>query len=338
MEWNWIFDLSLYQNLTDDQWKTAIDHGLSGVIIKASQNLGKDPLLDTHVKMAEKYSVPYGFYHWADPIGDFRKQADFFLNLASKYKPKSLWLDEEQYWMDWNEYWNVLTKKGTYLRKFSPETLYAFYYNISTEFKKQSVRFFPQGIQLGSYGAAWFVNGYCPKLATVINQVLPNYWNMSFRNWLAGDYDNDKVMDWKELPLFLQSITPVTTDLPRGVYNYNIWQVGEIPIEGFPKLDFNVLTPAACKMLFGDQPPQIPDPETPPVVNPSDNVLQYKVTADPFLNGRSSPNVTSTDIADIPHGTVLSVLDISGSDAWIEYEPGKWACVKKGAKSFMEKA
>lgn len=80
-----------------------------------------------------------------------------------------------------------------------------------------------------------------------------------------------------------------------------------------------------------DEPAQPPPP--PPV-----GTFQMTVTATRGLNIRNGPGLGYPDIGDLPYGSTVNVLNVGGSDAWIEIAPNKWVCVQQGQYRYLESA
>lgn len=62
--------------------------------------------------------------------------------------------------------------------------------------------------------------------------------------------------------------------------------------------------------------------------------LKFRVAV-PKLNIREGPGTQYRDIGDLAGNDVVTALNVNGADAWIEIEPGKWACVQKGNTQYM---
>lgn len=77
------------------------------------------------------------------------------------------------------------------------------------------------------------------------------------------------------------------------------------------------------------EPEPEPVPEPVPVAG-----LKFRVAV-PKLNIRTGPGTQYRDIGDLAGNQVVTALNVNGSDAWIEIEPGKWACVQKGNTQYM---
>ena len=57
----------------------------------------------------------------------------------------------------------------------------------------------------------------------------------------------------------------------------------------------------------------------------------------PVLNIRSGPGVQYTDIGDLYEGQILTAQNIAAiGEAWVEFQPGKWAAIKAGGKQYLE--
>lgn len=62
--------------------------------------------------------------------------------------------------------------------------------------------------------------------------------------------------------------------------------------------------------------------------------LSFEVDTD-VLNVRAGPGVAYADIGDLYRGTVIKAIGVGGANSWIEFEPGRWACVQLGKDSYM---
>lgn len=326
-----IVDVSSYQNLSDDQWRILIDAGLGGVILKSSQGLFQDSMLERHLEKMAKFSIGYGFYHFTDILKDPKKQADLFLGLIQKYKPKSAWADDEMYWTDWALYWEALLKKnGVYVPRMAADKIYQILWTFQNYLH---IGLKGSNVAEGIYSAPWFNNGYCPKLAGLINST-PYYWNVTPRIFV--DVDKDQRLDPDEIPVWFEKLKFYDSDLPRGVTrgHVHIRQLAAVVIQGVCDIDFNVMTDEAHAVLFGDMPPAPPD-DNEIVLTPGK--IYYRVVTD-TLNIRSSPKVAAgNDTGDLRSGQVVEVYEIAGTDAWARIGPDQWACIKKGTAVYMER-
>lgn len=53
------------------------------------------------------------------------------------------------------------------------------------------------------------------------------------------------------------------------------------------------------------------------------------------LNVRNGPNQNFADVGDLKRGDVLTINALSGSNIWVEFEPGRWAAYSAGDRQFM---
>lgn len=335
-----LIDLSRYNNIRRAQWGELIDRGLSGAIIKAaSGNYATDSMTEEHATSALYHNLGYGLYHWPDPtqgLASIPSQVSFFGEQITKYKPRFVAWDAEHWWASWTE-WRAkyVLKQNVQVRPLSSSYLYNFYRAYNHELKIQLAEKH-NSIPVVAYSAQWFTRGYCRQLASVFQNEVLYYWNAYYFNW--KDLNADKAMDWIEFAYWMDNLVkPSINGLPDGMTKWDIWQVGEITVKGYPTLDYNVITDSAFAALFsGQQVVSEPEPEIP--TETSTPVLKFRVTATPYLNVRSSPKIASSNtIGQLATNTVLEVKDIAGSNAWIEYEPGKFACVELSGRRFMER-
>jgi len=54
------------------------------------------------------------------------------------------------------------------------------------------------------------------------------------------------------------------------------------------------------------------------------------------LNVRNGPGLDYDDVGDLYEGDVLDVLTLTGDDAWVEFEPGKWAALALKGERYLE--
>jgi hypothetical protein len=318
-----------------------VDKGMCGIIAKAcSGNYSVDSMAVEHVGNADYLGIPYGIYHWPDPItglASIPSQVEHLGKQIQSLRPRFVAWDAEHWWANWTE-WHAryVEKKNVHVRALSSAYLLSFYKAYNNELKKQlGIKY--GGIPSVAYSAQWFTRGYCRNLVSVFKDESPFYWTAYYFTW--KDMNKDGVMDWSEFENWMMNIVnPGTAGLPDGMSKWDIWQAGEITIKGLPRLDYNIITDEAYEVLFGGKVPEISKPDPKPVVAPiTTGGLKFVVTNKPFLNGRSSPKVlTTNDIGDILPGTILTPVNVVGANAWIEYEPGKFACVQQGTKRYME--
>ena len=339
-----ILDLSHHNNLRRAQMTELVSHGMSGIIAKSCQgNYAVDSMVEEHLGNADYLGIPYAIYHWPDPIqGEASNvsQVQHFSKQIDLYKPRFIAFDAEHYWISWTEWYaRNVKKENVKVRVFSSDALLRYYRSYLGELRKMRDKKYP-GLPIVAYSARWFINGYCRPLASLFQTHADAYWNAYYFGW--KDFDNDKAMNWKEFDYWLNTLVkPSPAGLPDSMTKWDIWQAGELTVKGFPRLDYNVITDEAYKTLFGGKPPVVVEPP-PVVVEPVEPVVpasgvKFKVTAVPYLNGRTSPKVINTNLAEkIPTGTILTAANVVGSNAWIEYKPGHFACVQQNTKRYME--
>jgi hypothetical protein len=341
LPYKWIIDLSHHNNLRRAQMTQLVEKGMCGIIAKAcSGDYSVDGMVDEHLGNAVHLGIPYGIYHWPDPILGIKSipsQLEHLGKQIERLRPRFVAWDAEQWWANWTE-WHAryVKKQNVHVRALSSSHLLTFYTAYNHELKRQLDQKHG-GIPSMAYSAQWFTRGYCRKLADIFRDHSPFYWTAYYFGW--KDFDNDKAMNWAEWDHWMRNmVKPNPGGLPDGMTEWDVWQVGEVTVKGFPRLDYNIITDDAYAALFGGEVPVVQEPA--PVVTepaiPSEGTT-FTVTATPFLNARSSPKVLkNNDIGDILTGTKLNILNIVGTNAWIEYEPGKFACVQLGTKRYME--
>lgn len=66
-----------------------------------------------------------------------------------------------------------------------------------------------------------------------------------------------------------------------------------------------------------------------------DNPFMAQSRADQ-LNIRSGPGTSYAPVGKLKTGDVINVTGIDGHDAWVEFEPGKWAAFKQGITHYLQ--
>jgi GH25 family lysozyme M1 (1,4-beta-N-acetylmuramidase) len=102
-------DISRYEPDPDYQiWK---DGQVEFAIAKSSQGDYKtDNLLFAHAEGCRKAGITFGVYHYADPITNAERQANYIIKLVQQIPDcRLIALDLEQWWSDWSE-WSLAVK------------------------------------------------------------------------------------------------------------------------------------------------------------------------------------------------------------------------------------
>ena len=81
---------------------------------------------------------------------------------------------------------------------------------------------------------------------------------------------------------------------------------------------------------------EIEETPSPPPSPSQGEGIKFRVAV-PVLNIREGPGTQYRDIGDLAGNDVVTALNVNGADAWVEIEPGKWACVQKGSTQYMTK-
>jgi GH25 family lysozyme M1 (1,4-beta-N-acetylmuramidase) len=312
----WIIDVSSWQTMvTPEQWATMVANGLSGVIMRACQsNAFVDSRLDEHLGHAKFHNLPYGLYQWVDPTRSPSAQADFFLALVDKYQPAFAAGDFEQYWSNWQD-WNnkMVLHQKVELAVLPADDIFSNaqgYVNYMTTRLK---------VPFVGYSGAWYLNGFCPKLAGLLNNYA--YWNASYVPW------NQASMTYAEFDVFTANLTPGASFLPAGGTRWDIWQItSHLPLPGLPPLDIDLTRDdATFDQLFGGQggQPYHADNSKGPVFN------QYRVTATVGLRVRSTPVVASDNyLYTLKYGTIVVAYEVQNGWARVKPDRQEWCSMQ----------
>jgi hypothetical protein len=327
----WIIDVSKHNLLTDEQWAYMVEHGLAGVIVRDG-GADVDPRCALHVAACQKFSIPYGLYHWADPTVSYQSQIERIRNYIEIYKPTLMAIDLEHWWADWGAWQQVYVYKrnDVVIPVIPSSTLDRFYSNMLSLTR---VIADAAGIELVGYSAKWFIDAYCRPLASKMEQYCDANWMAFYPKWI--DPNQDKVCSWEEFYDFANNLPAVA--LPAGMTRCDIHQFAiGLPIKGLPALDMDWMSDEIYERLYGDY--EVPTPESHPDVpetEPSGNLFRWEVMVD-TLNIRSSPKVLSTtDIGDAHKGDLFEMADVEGTDAWLKTPDGKYVCITKSGKRYL---
>jgi len=311
----WVIDVDVWHDIKPEQWTSMISNGLSGVIIRAAQaDTFVDNLLAVHVGNAKYYNLPFGLYQWVDPTRPAKAQADYFLALINKHQPVFAAGDFEQYWTSWQEWYNKYTLgQNVDLSVISPAQIY----NTSSAY----ITYLAGKLKIPfvAYTAAWYINGFCPQLMSLLNNY--PYWNARYLNW------NKSSMTFAEFQAFIADLQPSSPMLPHGCTHWEIWQISpHLPLPNLPALDIDLVKDDTTYIkVFGGlgSPPYIPPTPPAPVYK------QYRVIATIGLRVRSTPVVASTNyLYTMQYGTVVTAYEVQNGWARIKPDQPEWCSMQ----------
>lgn len=145
-----------------------VNNGVRSNITKSSSDTRVDWLFDLHMKrMLESIIIPQ-IYHWLDPIGDWRVEATFLINLIRKYPEiRYIWLDLEQWWDNWGTWYQALTRKIQWaaVGRFSGSRISENAWNILNEVTLRV------DVGVGIYSSYGFITSYAPQCSKWLGQV-----------------------------------------------------------------------------------------------------------------------------------------------------------------------
>ena len=90
----------------------------------------------------------------------------------------------------------------------------------------------------------------------------------------------------------------------------------------------------ACWDVIAQFPWGTTPPEPPPDPELSGTPLRVIASA---LNVRTGPGVGYPIVGSLHAGDIVEILGVGGIDAWVEFEPGRYAAVRIGGKTYMER-
>jgi hypothetical protein len=271
-------------------------------------------MLEDHIGHAKYLNLPFGLYHWVDPTRPAAAQADYFLTLVNKYKPVFAAGDFEQYWSSWQEWYNKYTLgQNVELSVISPARIY----DTSSAYITYLAR--KLKIPFVGYSAAWYINGFCPQLMSVLNNY--PYWNARYLNWAKAS------MTFAEFGAFIANLQLSSPMLPRNATRWDMWQISpHLPLPNLPGLDIDIVKDDNTFIkLFGGlgSPPYIPPVPPPPAYK------QYRVTATIGLRVRSTPVVAYNNyLYTLKYGTLVTAYEVKNAWARIKPDQQEWCSME----------
>lgn len=145
--------------------------GVKLVSIKTSQgDYDTDTTLLANLSKAAAAQMPFGYFHWCDPMVDDQHQIDHVLNLLDGLpKPLFVAVDIEQYWQLWSEWRASIAGTGV-ITKFVPAV------RISDNARKLAEALAIHGYQVVIYTRAYFIKDHCTRLLD---------WIRPYKKWWA---------------------------------------------------------------------------------------------------------------------------------------------------------
>jgi GH25 family lysozyme M1 (1,4-beta-N-acetylmuramidase)/uncharacterized protein YraI len=148
--------------------------------------------------------------------------------------------------------------------------------------------------------------------------------------YTAKYYWKDNILstyDWSQNDLWVANYRVSTPSLPPGWGTWKFWQYddkGQVP--GIPSdTDLDWFNGSYSDLMsYANQNP-------PPPVS---NILQSRVIV-PVLNIRNGPGVNYNKVGELRGGDFVRIKNISGNDAWVQYESGKWCAFAYGGGKFI---
>lgn len=305
-------DISHWQDKVD--FPLLKSEGIEFCICKASQGEHyQDPTFARHAEGAHNAGMIVGAYHWADPTQDDWGQIENFLNATDDHPISFAMVDVEQYWADWSEYPKNITKK------IPPQRIEANAKNLLQKIDDE----YPTLL----YTRLSFCREYAGGILDWIK-----FWPTCLAQY---PYKKGRVsVSWADFKAnHLPKISGPT--LPPGVSEWQFWQfTGDKFL--LPGVLNSAGKPSALDVdYFNGSLDELENFTKGEIVTP-EPIKQLRVSV-PTLNIREGPGVQYRDIGDLSGNDIVDILDVAGSDAWVEIEPGKWACAQRGNEKYLVK-
>jgi GH25 family lysozyme M1 (1,4-beta-N-acetylmuramidase) len=333
---NFVIDVSHYESALDIPTLKA--GGVELVIIKASNGAVADPMFMNHYKTSIAGGMPVAVYHWCDPLINPEKQAQFLLETINGLTIQAIFMDYEQWWSDWGK-WEQANAKAipmSAVPKFSDG-------QISDCGSRLMAYLVAHGkLPAGVYFGKWFTDTYTPSSLKWIASTNYPVWLASYTNFKAGP------MSWADFA----AIAPDSKNTPPaaihpGIGNLVGWQFTgnavELPgiFEAVGKLspaDVSVFDPKWLASIGVGSAISTPTVTPMPPIQVAAPALQglVAVVSVPKLNVRSGPGVQYGVVDNLSQNAQVEVLDVAGSDAWLQIGTGRWICKQLGVTTYVE--
>jgi hypothetical protein len=135
--------------------------------------------------------------------------------------------------------------------------------------------------------------------------------------------------DWREYDLWVASYTSEPV-LPRDWETWRFWQYserGRVDGVGAASTDLNWFSGTYDDLLaYAGRAGDVPKLE------PTGWRMRVVI---PKLNIRSGPGLDYEDLGDLFDGDLIDVLTLTGEDAWVQFEPGKWAALSLQGEQYL---
>lgn len=294
-------------------WQGLIDWGKMAeriyfVFIRSSYGAATiDAAYTRNLKEAHARGRAVGLYHYLKPSNDFKKQAGLFYSL---YKDSGCQLPPV-YDLEEN---GGLDKNG--LNNWMHKFLNTFYELLGVDYTGElytSAGFFDTNVMTKpTFDWPKYLRWWLASWTAASSPYQPAYFNLVAKPLTWEFWQHTSKLDG--LAYGAQS-----KSLDGNRYNGSLAK-------------FNTTFNMSLKPLGETAPPEPPEPPTPEPAG-----LQMKVISSGNLNVRKGPGTGYAVVGTIAPGTVVNVLDVGGNNAWVEIEPGKWACVQLNSDKYLQK-
>ncbi len=138
--------------------------------------------------------------------------------------------------------------------------------------------------------------------------------------------------EWHTYDLWVASYTS-TPILPRDWKSWRFWQYSEsgvVPGSGSRATDLNWFAGSYEELAnYGGRKEE-------PEAEDIESAEPWRIRVLDKINVRSGPGTSFARLGSIYPGEVIEARTLTGSDVWIEFEPGKWAAFAHRGETYMK--
>jgi GH25 family lysozyme M1 (1,4-beta-N-acetylmuramidase) len=306
-------DVSSYQASVD--WPQLKANGVEFAIVKVSQGVSlTDSMATNHLNGAKNAGMLAGLYHFMDAHVPALAQAQYAYGLASKMDFDFLCLDVE-------ELGGIP----------SPATVSSTAHAILQYWAAKTTK------PLVIYSRSEFIEvDATPALS----------WCLNYPLWLASYpfQDGRLELTWDQFKTLIPAGGPwFPKDWPDKTHKWTFWQFSgdKFITPGLGLGDYNLFNGSlddlykwAGKSVLAETPVQtVPQPA--PVAQQPSGGLTGVVRAD-VLNVMAGPGINYPVVGQVLKGFTCEVNKISGTDIWVEVDPGRWICIQRGSTQYVD--
>jgi GH25 family lysozyme M1 (1,4-beta-N-acetylmuramidase)/uncharacterized protein YraI len=159
--------------------------------------------------------------------------------------------------------------------------------------------------------------------------------------YTAKYYWKDNILptyDWSKNDLWIANYLVSSPSLAPGWTTWKFWQYDDKgKVNGVSSdVDLDWFNGSYADLISYSN--QNPPPIVPPIVPPSAPSILKCQTLVPILNIRNGPGINYSKVGELKAGEIVTIKNISGYDAWVQFDIGKWCAAIYGGVKFLNLA